>query len=506
VLPLGQLSYAQQAVRGNGMFTVNVYNKKVIVTAWFRKPQSFVCPFTGKYIADSLEEESYQEPQPWIEAPPIEFEHVLLPEQIAPTRSAMLSLLKNRRALLAWDTGTGKTYAALVMAHNLRLPTLVVCPKAVVYSWQKVAHEIQLKSYLKVVNIEKLRLSKTEYWNEKEGWKLQNWLIILDEAHICGGTGTLQAKVAESIADTDNHTIWLSATLAKSITRLKAFSKVFGLRTGGWNAWLHDNGARFDRSLSRLVISPVVERKSLQNIHKQVFPQMGTRLRMSDMPLSFPPGKVEIHCADMSSVKIAEQYEELAQALQKGTEKLQIRALYTHVMQNVELLKAAYILEMTKQFLEEEKSVAIFVQFRETVRVLQNALSLKGNISGDTPIEERNTLIERFNKDLDHCIVCNIKAGGVGISLHGNKNARPRIALICPHPDADVLKQALGRVHRADGAPNCQYILFAQNTPEQKIATSLQQKLTNMATFNGDAIASWIEEGFASIVERPENQ
>ena len=146
--------------------------------------------------------------------------------------------------------------------------------------------------------------------------------------------------------------------------------------------------------------------------------------------------------------------------------------------------------------------VAIFVQFTETVKFLCNSLGLQGAIYGETERSQRELLMKRFNEDKDHCIVCNIKAGGTGISLHGTKGGRDRVALICPHADADVVKQALGRVHRAEGANNHQYILFAENTPEEEIARSLQNKLTNMHVFNGDEVASWIENGFNSILMR----
>ena len=180
--------------------------------------------------------------------------------------------------------------------------------------------------------------------------------MIVDEAHQCGGQGTLQSQVAESLHNSGNTTLWLSATLAKSITRLRAFSKVFGLRTVGWQKWLKEMGARYEGRHHTFSIDPIAERKALAKLNRDIFPKLGTRLRMSDMPNSFPNGTVEVYCGDMSSSDIATEYHDLDIALQNITEKLERKALFVHVMQRIELLKATHIVEMAQQHIDEGKS------------------------------------------------------------------------------------------------------------------------------------------------------
>ena len=82
-------------------------------------------------------------------------------------------------------------------------------------------------------------------------------------------------------------------------------------------------------------------------------------------------------------------------------------------------------------------------------------------------------------------IICNIKAGGVGISLHDKTGERPRASLISPTWSSIDLQQALGRIHRAGGkSKSLQRILYVANTIEEKIADKIKDKLKNINTLN----------------------
>ena len=92
--------------------------------------------------------------------------------------------------------------------------------------------------------------------------------------------------------------------------------------------------------------------------------------------------------------------------------------------------------------------------------------------------------IDDFQSDKESIIICNIRAGGVGISLHGSLTAKTRLALICPTDSAQDLKQALGRVHRAQGAKSLQRIVFAADTIEEDVCNNVQAKLKRMSLIN----------------------
>lgn len=69
-------------------------------------------------------------------------------------------LRKHGSVLNSSDTGTGKTLMSVELSRRLGLAPLVVCPKAVIPSWQRTFDE-QGVEYLGVINYESLRTGNT---------------------------------------------------------------------------------------------------------------------------------------------------------------------------------------------------------------------------------------------------------------------------------------------------------------------------------------------------------
>ena len=92
-------------------------------------------------------------------------------------------------------------------------------------------------------------------------------------------------------------------------------------------------------------------------------------------------------------------------------------------------------------------------------------------------------------------IICNIKAGGIGISLHDTIGNHPRVSLISPTWSSIDLVQALGRIHRAGGkSKSLQRIIYTADTIEERIADKLKNKLLNINSINnGDLDLTSIE-------------
>src|SRR5258708_40272112 len=77
------------------------------------------------------------------------------------------ALKKHRSALDCSATGSGKTYCAIEIAKKLNLPTLVICPLAVLPTWKNLCKDQGLKP-IDVINYEKLR-SKNNIFCRKIG-------------------------------------------------------------------------------------------------------------------------------------------------------------------------------------------------------------------------------------------------------------------------------------------------------------------------------------------------
>ena len=105
-------------------------------------------------------------------------------------------------------------------------------------------------------------------------------------------------------------------------------------------------------------------------------------------------------------------------------------------------------------------------------------------------LEDLNKLkIEKKYSDESRIIICNIKAGGVGVSLHDLHGNHPRVALISPTDSAQDLKQTFGRVHRAGGkTKSIQRILFAEGV-EEEVAANVAAKLECLDQLNDGDLA-----------------
>lgn len=73
-----------------------------------------------------------------------------------------------------------------------------------------------------------------------------------------------------------------------------------------------------------------------------------------------------------------------------------------------------------------------------------------------------------------------MKTGGKGISLCDVNGKHPRVSLISPTTSVINLIQMLGRVCRSGKTKSLQRIIFAANTPEEKLSKMLFKQLADI--------------------------
>ena len=87
--------------------------------------------------------------------------------------------------------GTGKTVVACHLAKALGMNVAVLCPKAVIPSWERELKETGIDPVF-VLNYEKIRTGRTDFMS-KRGKKIMTWnlppctLVLVDEVHKCYG-------------------------------------------------------------------------------------------------------------------------------------------------------------------------------------------------------------------------------------------------------------------------------------------------------------------------------
>lgn len=411
-------------------------------------------------------------------------------------------LQKQKAALDASDTGTGKTYVALQVVKDLGRKPLIICPKSVISMWAQTAQDFGIKP-LDIVTIELIR-RKTRRWLTrmdttqvvKQGqeyrrekvthfkWNLPpGSLIILDEAHKIGGTKTLNARALAAARLSDVQVLALSATIADSPLRLRALGYLLKLHNWAdfwdWclrhgcnrNQW---NGIEFNKFSAE-------GKNCLQNLHHEIFPGKGVRVRIKDIP-DFPSNTVIAEALNFEPA-VRRAYEDYETQVAE-TDQLPIVA-WLRMRQLVETLKAPIMAEMITEYLDENKSVVFFACYLETIELISKTLEDKGiayhRILGGQSDMERRTAMREFQENKVPVILATIQAGGESISLH-DINGRPRVSVMSPPASAQQLVQALGRIHRAGArSPAVQKIVFAAGTPEEQACRSVKAKINNLS-------------------------
>ena len=401
------------------------------------------------------------------------------------------------------DTGTGKTVVALEVARRMGMVPFVVCPKSVVSAWTEWYFKFfPAMPCAFVTNYEKLRTGKTSFVKRRGkayDWYLRgNCLLIFDEDHRCKSHDSLNSRLLSAAARQGYGLLLLGATSCSDPTEMKSIGHALGLHRGkDWWGWCLRNGCARGR-FGGLEFDD--DPKTLKYLHGAIYENKGSRLRIRDID-GFPETLITADAYDVKSPEAVDKvYAEMGAELAKLEESAEgddDNALVAQLRarQKVELLKVPTFLELLFDAHATGNSVVVFISFRDTLSALEERLSVSGDeytvsvIHGDQTSGERDKAIADFRADKTCVMLCMIQAGGVGISLHDSEGSFPRVSLISPTFSAIDLKQALGRVHRADSkSKSVQKIVFAAGTVEDKVCRAVRRKLNNIDLINDDEL------------------
>ena len=430
----------------------------------------------------------------------------LLKFQVKHVDQLLQALKKFNTALDGSDTGTGKTYSALALAALLDLSVFVICPKSVISSWRRVAQIFKVK-ILGIINYESIKMGR--YYDEKgvktvcpyievldKGqefkWKLPDkTLLVFDEAHKCKNIKSQNARLMMCAKGNVSKILMLSATIAD---RPQFFANC---------AYMLDfcNNVKIFNIYLKTLQNMNPNDSIMLSLHKKIFPNKGSRLRIADLGDLFPKNQIVPEAYTMGAdieQQIQEQYELLSVAVQdlKNKEKMAIHPLerIIRARQKIEALKIQTLIELANDYVENGHSVAIFINFKDTLNLLANKLNTNCVVNGEQDLKQRDYCVDSFQDNKQKLIICQIQSGGVGINLHDIHGGHPRVSLISPSWSAGDLIQALGRIHRANGRTHClQRIIFCANTIEDQICANLQVKINNYSQINDGEAESKIQ-------------
>ena len=445
----------------------------------------------------------------------------LLEPQVPHALTLLNSLYLNGIACDLSETGVGKTYCAAWIAKQFNAPLVVICPKSVIGTWEKVLGIFGVKAKV-MTNFEKLMRGGTPHVSFREPkvdpktgktiedkWRYQQVevklpagaLVIVDEAHRCKGTTSLNAGLLIALKRQGYKVLTLSATQATNPTEMRAFGYAANLHDlYHWKMWCLDHGAEDVGKWGTLSFDNENEQsqKKMSKCHDNLFDlqNVASRLTREMMGSLFPENHVVAEAYDLgeNSPKIQKVYDEMEwelDALEEGTQGYSehVFAVIMKARRRAEMLKIPLMQEMVEDLYDEGKSVVVFLNFTESIEALSDRLlknkKLAGKIGyvyGEAKFKDRAQDIADFNADKKRILLCNLKSGGVSVSYHDLIGKHARAALISPSFSAVDMLQALGRIHRQGGLTKCyQRILYAAGCIEERACQKVQARLNNLS-------------------------
>ncbi|AEQ32407.1 ATP-dependent RNA helicase [Acanthamoeba polyphaga mimivirus] len=423
------------------------------------------------------------------------------------------------------DTGIGKTYIAAAICRELNRKPVVICPKTLIYNWISVLEFYGVKAY-DVVNYETIKNGKTysdgkfktrkkskyieiadrdpdDPLNSAFNWQLpDDAIVIFDEVHRCKDPQTENGKLlisSKNLIQKHIPVLLLSATICEEYSDMKIpfYLMNFIPNTRNFNHYIRTLKNKYPKyrihksDYSNTADCRAAKENSQAMIIHDEIKDFTSRIRIKDLGDQFPSNQ---WCAQEffteNSQEIAEAYAEIAQLLDvikqcEDNSEFHL-AKIQKLKQQIELRKVPIFIEQSEFYLEEGKSVIIFVNYLNTFDVLCKELNIKCQIYGKQTTEQRQESIDLFQNNQERIIICQVGAGGTGLSLHDLHGNHPRVTLISLPDSASGLIQALGRAPRAQAkTPVLQRIVIAANVDYEKhIMRSINKKLANISAIN----------------------
>jgi hypothetical protein len=455
-----------------------------------------------------------------------DIEKKLYEYQIEHTKNLIYILKKNTTCLDASETGTGKTYCAIAVCKQLNLKPIIICPKSVISVWKKVCKNFNLEPFF-IVNYETLKYGK--YYinnqrikcpyldiiekpynieknnNKEEGeyhiypeyrWNIkdEDIIFIFDEVHKCCEIDSLNGKLLYYAKLQNKKMLLLSATIADIPEKFRLFFFILNFIDPEQVKNKKMTYRTYMITMTRWILR---DKKPMLRIHSMLYPDRASIMKISLLGDLFPETQIiaePYYMGNKRQMEIEKEYKIIYQELENLKDKKKkdkqnplVRIMRAH--QRIEILKISTFVELTNDYLENGYSVVIFVNFTKTLETLADMLYAKCVIQGGQELEVRDKNISDFQENKCKVIICNIKAGSTGLSLHDLNGKYPRVSLISPTWNSIELVQALGRIHRAGGkSKSLQRIIYCANTVEDKISDKIKLKLNNINDINNGDI------------------
>ncbi|OHA15450.1 MAG: hypothetical protein A3H57_02725 [Candidatus Taylorbacteria bacterium RIFCSPLOWO2_02_FULL_43_11] len=417
----------------------------------------------------------------------------------------------NFAGILADDMDLGKTLQALVLLEKERVagkPSIVICPKSLVYNWQSEAGKFTPK--LRVVTVDGLSEERSKliqkakkydllvtgyasYKKDSEIYKKEKIAFnycVLDEAQFIKNHASQNAQIAKEV-DSRYRLALTGTPLENSVSEIwSIFDFLMPGFLGSHKLFLQrfhkpimERGDRGALELLRKKIECFMLRRTKSEVLKELPPKIEQesfcRLEKAQSIL-YQSILLRVKSEIFQTVK-EKGFNKSSIHILAGLTKLRQICNYPNLLikekdyTKYESAKLDMFNELIEEMSENKRKVLVFSQFTEMLDILGKELDSRKlsylYLSGKT--RNRQELVDKFNSDPETTVfLISLRAGGTGLNL----TAADNVIIFDPWWNPSVENQATDRAHRIGQKKSVNvYRFITKGTIEEKIV-ALQKK------------------------------
>ncbi|MDP9799662.1 superfamily II DNA or RNA helicase [Catenuloplanes nepalensis] len=376
--------------------------------------------------------------------------------------------LAQGRVIIGDEMGLGKTVQSIAAMAHLRARGethfLVVCPASVMVNWtREVADRSKLTACLLHGG---QRGANLRTWMEDGGVAVSTvdslhtlevpeqtrvGLMVVDEAHYVKNPDTRRSRAVREWTDRVPRVIFLSGTPMEN--KLDEFRNLIGYLQPRVSDGLDLAETAAGPVAFRRAVAPVYLRRNQEDVLKEL-PELVRAEEWS-----------EFNRAEFSAYR---------EAVAAGNFMAMRQVAFTADPGGSG--KMQRLRELVIEARENGRKVVIFSNFRSVLTEVIELLGpgAFGPLTGSTPVEERQKLVDAFSAVPGHSVlISQIQAGGTGLNIQAAS-----VVILCePQIKPTIEDQAVARAHRMGQVRSVQvHRLLTENGPDQRILEILQQK------------------------------
>lgn len=375
-----------------------------------------------------------------------------------------------RGVILALDMGLGKTTVSLVAAKAYQslfnIPVFVICPASLKDNWKREAEligcQIEVFSWAKMAK----PLEHSEY------------ILIADEAHYAqAGQKSQRGKNFIELATNANckAAMFLTGTPLKNgrpvnlYPLLKASNHCLAKDKKGYEV-------RYCAARpTRFCPWDTTGAAHLDELHANTRDVILRRMKSECLDL---PEKTRIfRTSEVTGDRLSQWKDAFREAKARYDEMREELNPASAIVLMGQLRKAGSIakvdtaIEIAEEILSQGNQVVLFTEFLESAKELQSILGGELLI-GDTPVEDRQAMVDRFQSGESKVFISTSRAGGVGITL---TKAQDVIMVDRPWTPGDAI-QCEDRCHRIGQKSAVSAIWLQYGEIDEKVDSILAEK------------------------------